>query len=122
MMAMTTSSSTSVKPGRERISFDGGFMRVNLAYLQFNCNRQFPGRVDTLPSPLTMTCFPPAGSCWGERSPITLSTPTSQSGSIRPAWEHSFLPDTSQQHAIEKADVLLEALGWIRRFRDKVTV
>ena len=26
------------------------------------------------------------------------------------------------QHAIEKADVLIEALGWIRRFRDKVTV
>jgi acetylglutamate kinase len=27
-----------------------------------------------------------------------------------------------QQHAMEKADVLIEALGWIRRFRDKVTV
>jgi acetylglutamate kinase len=26
------------------------------------------------------------------------------------------------QHAIEKADVLIEALGWIRRFRDKITV
>ena len=26
------------------------------------------------------------------------------------------------QHAIEKADVLIEALGWIRQFRDKVTV
>jgi len=26
------------------------------------------------------------------------------------------------QSAIEKADVLIEALGWIRRFRDKVTV
>ena len=26
------------------------------------------------------------------------------------------------QDAIEKADVLIEALGWIRRFRDKVTV
>jgi len=26
------------------------------------------------------------------------------------------------QHAIEKADVLIEALGWIRRFRDKVVV
>lgn len=26
------------------------------------------------------------------------------------------------QEAIEKADVLIEALGWIRRFRDKVTV
>ncbi len=25
-------------------------------------------------------------------------------------------------HAIEKADVLIEALGWIRRFRDKITV
>ncbi len=32
------------------------------------------------------------------------------------------LPDTTHQHAIEKADVLIEALGWIRRFRDKVTV
>ncbi|MGC4002148.1 MAG: acetylglutamate kinase [Pirellulales bacterium] len=28
----------------------------------------------------------------------------------------------SQQHAMEKADVLIEALGWIRRFRDKITV
>jgi acetylglutamate kinase len=27
-----------------------------------------------------------------------------------------------QKHAMEKADVLIEALGWIRRFRDKVTV
>lgn len=26
------------------------------------------------------------------------------------------------QEAIEKADVLIEALGWIRRFRDKITV
>jgi len=32
------------------------------------------------------------------------------------------LPDTIQQRAIHKADVLIEALGWIRRFRDKVTV
>ena len=30
--------------------------------------------------------------------------------------------DKHHQHAIEKADVLIEALGWIRRFRDKVTV
>ncbi len=30
--------------------------------------------------------------------------------------------ETHHQHAIEKADVLIEALGWIRRFRDKVTV
>jgi acetylglutamate kinase len=29
---------------------------------------------------------------------------------------------SDHQHAIEKADVLIEALGWIRRFRDKVTV
>ncbi len=29
---------------------------------------------------------------------------------------------TDQIIAIEKADVLIEALGWIRRFRDKVTV
>ena len=28
----------------------------------------------------------------------------------------------SLQDAIEKADVLIEALGWIRQFRDKVTV
>jgi acetylglutamate kinase len=28
----------------------------------------------------------------------------------------------AQQHAIEKADVLIEALGWIRRFRGKLTV
>ena len=26
------------------------------------------------------------------------------------------------QNAIEKADVLIEALGWIRQFRDKITV
>jgi acetylglutamate kinase len=26
------------------------------------------------------------------------------------------------QEAIQKADTLIEALGWIRRFRDKVTV
>ena len=32
------------------------------------------------------------------------------------------LPDTTQQRAIQKADVLIEALGWIRQFRDKVTV
>jgi acetylglutamate kinase len=32
------------------------------------------------------------------------------------------LPDTIQKRAIQKADVLIEALGWIRRFRDKVTV
>src|SRR5215467_15651972 len=35
------------------------------------------------------------------------------------------IPVTAEQlhqHAIEKADVLIEALGWIRRFRDKVTV
>jgi acetylglutamate kinase len=31
-------------------------------------------------------------------------------------------PVTRQKGAIEKADVLIEALGWIRRFRDKVTV
>jgi acetylglutamate kinase len=29
---------------------------------------------------------------------------------------------SEHQNAIEKADVLIEALGWIRRFRDKVTV
>jgi acetylglutamate kinase len=32
------------------------------------------------------------------------------------------LTTVSQQNAIEKADVLIEAMGWIRRFRDKVTV
>ena len=32
------------------------------------------------------------------------------------------MPDITQQRAIHKADVLIEALGWIRRFRDKVTV
>ena len=26
------------------------------------------------------------------------------------------------QEAIEKADLLIEAMGWIRRFRDKITV
>ena len=37
-------------------------------------------------------------------------------------FEGPSLPDTTQQRAIQKADVLIEALGWIRRFRDKVTV
>ena len=32
------------------------------------------------------------------------------------------MPEVSQQRAIHKADVLIEALGWIRRFRDKLTV
>ncbi len=32
-------------------------------------------------------------------------------------WERPLLQD-----AIQKADVLIEALGWIRRFRDKITV
>jgi acetylglutamate kinase len=36
--------------------------------------------------------------------------------------ESRFLPETTQKKAIQKADVLIEALGWIRRFRDKVTV
>ena len=31
-------------------------------------------------------------------------------------------PATTHERAVEKADVLIEALGWIRRFRDKVTV
>ncbi len=29
---------------------------------------------------------------------------------------------TTHERAVEKADVLIEALGWIRRFRDKITV
>jgi acetylglutamate kinase len=29
---------------------------------------------------------------------------------------------TTPERAVEKADVLIEALGWIRRFRDKITV
>ena len=32
------------------------------------------------------------------------------------------LSETVPQSAIQKADVLIEALGWIRQFRDKVTV
>jgi acetylglutamate kinase len=32
------------------------------------------------------------------------------------------LVDASQKKAISKADTLIEALGWIRRFRDKITV
>ncbi len=43
----------------------------------------------------------------------------------RPSFSGAMTPVTDQQHhqhAIEKADVLIEALGWIRRFRDKVTV
>jgi len=32
------------------------------------------------------------------------------------------LGDTPLREAIEKADVLIEALGWIRKFRDKITV
>ena len=39
------------------------------------------------------------------------------------ATEPEFWPETPVlQDAIEKADVLIEAMGWIRRFRDKVTV
>lgn len=32
------------------------------------------------------------------------------------------MPDTIPKKAIQKADVLIEAMGWIRRFRDSVTV
>jgi acetylglutamate kinase len=32
------------------------------------------------------------------------------------------VPDTIPKKAIQKADVLIEAMGWIRRFRDSVTV
>jgi acetylglutamate kinase len=32
------------------------------------------------------------------------------------------LDKSIQEEAIQKADVLIEALGWIRRFRDKITV
>jgi acetylglutamate kinase len=32
------------------------------------------------------------------------------------------LADATQKQAIHKADTLIEALGWIRRFRDKITV
>jgi acetylglutamate kinase len=32
------------------------------------------------------------------------------------------LVDATQKQAIHKADTLIEALGWIRRFRDKITV
>jgi acetylglutamate kinase len=32
------------------------------------------------------------------------------------------LATATQQNAIEKADVLIEAMGWIRRFRDKIIV
>ncbi len=32
------------------------------------------------------------------------------------------MPEITQKRAIQNADVLIEALGWIRRFRDKVTV
>lgn len=32
------------------------------------------------------------------------------------------MTDATHQTAIQKADVLIEALGWIRRFRDKITV
>jgi acetylglutamate kinase len=39
-----------------------------------------------------------------------------------PTEEKRFLTETSHKSAIQKADVLIEALGWIRRFRDKVTV
>ncbi len=32
------------------------------------------------------------------------------------------MSSVSQKRAIQKADVLIEALAWIRQFRDKVTV
>lgn len=49
---------------------------------------------------------------------------SAQSGSARPtpAAFAGVVPSLQTQNAIEKADVLIEALGWIRRFRDKVTV
>ena len=42
-------------------------------------------------------------------------------------WKRSYVcryvtGDNWLEDAIQKADVLIEALGWIRRFRDKVTV
>src|SRR6266699_1240071 len=43
-------------------------------------------------------------------------------GSLRELRENPFLTDATHQKAIQKADVLIEALGWIRRFRDKITV
>lgn len=55
------------------------------------------------------------------RTTARLSVPDSLAGSGATE-EKRFLTETSQKSAIQKADVLIEALGWIRRFRDKVTV
>jgi acetylglutamate kinase len=52
-------------------------------------------------------------------APISEPGTLARSGAVE---EQRFLTDTPHQHAIQKADVLIEALGWIRRFRDKVTV
>ena len=41
---------------------------------------------------------------------------------VAPAGKSSHLETSPLQEAIAKADTLIEALGWIRRFRDKVTV
>ena len=41
---------------------------------------------------------------------------------LSPSGETTELSEASHQQAIEKADTLIEALGWIRRFRDKITV
>jgi acetylglutamate kinase len=50
------------------------------------------------------------------------NTPDFSRRFCRQCLESRFLPETTQKKAIQKADVLIEALGWIRRFRDKVTV
>jgi len=41
---------------------------------------------------------------------------------LRKYHETTALPDATHTQAIQKADTLIEALGWIRRFRDKITV
>jgi acetylglutamate kinase len=52
-------------------------------------------------------------------APISELGTLAHSGAVE---EQRYLTDTPHKHAIQKADVLIEALGWIRRFRDKVTV
>jgi acetylglutamate kinase len=54
--------------------------------------------------------------------PVHSTTTGFEAGSFREFPENPFLTDATHQSAIQKADVLIEALGWIRRFRDKITV
>ena len=58
----------------------------------------------------TILCFPPGGVPTGQSPEEPAPVPTKPTAA------------RVQQKAIQKADTLIEALGWIRRFRDTTTV